>query len=179
MFMMKNWWLLAALLAGSVATRADESAVAKLPEAIRAPAGEVVVLRAHATGFQVYTCAKSDSGQAQWTLKAPDAVLHDKKGQAIGQHFAGPTWKHHDGSEVVGKLVARADAPDKGSIAWLLLTATSHSGQGVFSDVTSIQRVHTKGGEAPSGDSCSAANQGAETKVRYSADYYFYAPPRH
>jgi hypothetical protein len=176
---MKNLWLMGSLLACSAAIGPAESADAQLPDAIKPPAGEVVVLRAHATGFQIYTCAKSDTGQPQWTLKAPDAVLHDKKGKAIGRHFAGPTWKNDDGSEVVAKVAAKTDAPEKGSIPWLLLSATSHSGQGAFTNVTSIQRVHTKGGQAPSADSCSAANQGAETKVRYSADYYFYAPSKH
>jgi hypothetical protein len=166
---------IALLLAGSsVATYgAGES---KVPEAIQVPAGQHLVLEAHARGFQVYACGKSENGQAQWTLKAPDAVLLDSKGQTIGHHFAGPTWKHTDGSEVVGTLVSRMDAPDHRSIAWLLLSAASHSGQGAFSKITSIQRIHTKGGQAPSGESCGATNLGAETRVRYSADYLFYAP---
>jgi ThiF family protein/uncharacterized protein DUF3455 len=48
-------------------------------------------------------------------------------------HFAGPTWKHVDGSEVTGKVLAKQDAPKPDAIPWLLLTATSHTGQGVFS----------------------------------------------
>jgi Protein of unknown function (DUF3455) len=177
--MMKNLWSLGTLLICPFVTQAAEPGGGQVPDTIKAPAGEVIVLRAHATGFQVYTCGKSDSGQSQWTLKAPDAVLHDRKGRTIGTHFAGPTWKHSDGSEVAGKVVSRADAPEKAAIPWLLLSATSHSGQGVLSDVSSIQRLHTKGGQAPAADSCSTANQGAESKVRYSADYYFYAPSKH
>jgi hypothetical protein len=174
--MMKRLGSGAALAVLLFAAHADESATGQIPEAIRAPAGEVIVLRAHATGFQVYTCSKSEGGQSLWTLKAPEAILRDRKGKAIGHHFAGPTWKDdHDGSEVVGKVVSRADAPDKSSIPWLLLSATSYSGQGLFSHIMSIQRVHTKGGQAPAANSCSAANQGAESRIRYSADYYFYA----
>ena len=92
----------------------------------------------------------------------------------IGRHFAGPTWRLNDGSEVTGKAAARVDSPDAGSIPWLLLTVTGHSGEGALSRVTDIQRIHTKGGVAPTG----ACTQGAETKSSYTADYYFYAPPR-
>jgi hypothetical protein len=93
----------------------------------------------------------------------------------IAKHYAGPTWKHHDGSEVVGKVAARLDSPDANSIPWLLLTAASHSGSGVFATVTSIQRLHTKGGQPPQ-SGCDDSHRDAETKSAYSADYYFYAP---
>jgi hypothetical protein len=109
-------------------------------------------------------------------LKAPEAELHDQQGAVIGRHFAGPTWKDNDGSEVTGKAVARLDAPDADSIPWLLVTATGHSGSGVLSRVTSMQRIHTKGGVAPAAAECDAAKQNAEAKSAYSADYYFYAP---
>ena len=124
-------------------------------------------------------CGAGEGAQPQWTLKAPDAVLHDKKGTAIGHHFDGPTWKHIDGSEVLGKAVARADSPDKSSIPWLLVSVTRHEGKGILAGVTSIQRLHTRGGQTPPGESCTAARQGAEARVRYSADYYFYAPSKH
>ncbi len=94
----------------------------------------------------------------------------------IGSHYAGPTWKYKDGSTVTGKAAARVDSPDPGSIPWLLVTATGHSGDGVFSRITSIQRVNTKGGVAPTADTCDAAKQGTENKSSYTADYYFYAP---
>jgi hypothetical protein len=108
---------------------------------------------------------------------APEAELFDTKGSAIGKHFAGPTWKHSDGSEVIGKVVAKADSPDASAIPWLLLAAASHSGNGVFASVTSIQRIHTQGGQAPS-TGCDDAHRGAKTKSAYSADYFFYAPTR-
>jgi len=37
-----------------------------------------------------------------------------------------------------------------------------------------IQRLHTVGGNAPS-DGCSQASAGAEVRVTYSAEYWFYA----
>lgn len=148
----------------------------EVPDNLKAPAGEEIVLQVHATGSQIYVCQASADQKFSWTLKAPDAKLIDASGKEVGTHYAGPTWKHADGSEVVGKVVSRADAPETGAIPWLLLTATGHNGSGVLSGVTSIQRIHTKGGNPPV--VCDEAYKGAEAKVRYSADYYFYAPGR-
>lgn len=107
-------------------------------------------------------------------LKAPEAFLYDDQGNVLGKHFGGPTWKHTDGSEICAKLAAKVDAPDAGAIPWLLLTVTDHSGNGAFSRVTSIQRIHTVGGLAPS-SGCSGENLEKESKSSYTADYYFYA----
>ncbi|HEY6252711.1 MAG TPA: DUF3455 domain-containing protein [Candidatus Angelobacter sp.] len=148
----------------------------EVPDNLKAPAGEEIVLQAHATGSQIYVCQASADQKFSWTLKAPEAKLTDANGKVVGTHYAGPTWKHTDGSEVAGKVVNRADAPEPGSIPWLLLTATTHSGTGALSGVTTIQRIHTKGGQPPAG--CDEAHRGNEIKVPYSADYYFYAPGR-
>jgi len=149
-----------------------------VPDKIKAPADEQVVLQAHASGSQIYTCQQAADGKYAWTLKAPDAELRDEKGQVVGKHYAGPTWKHNDGSEVTGKAVARADSPDADSIPWLLVTATGHSGEGALSRVSGIQRIHTHGGQPPSPTDCNAAKQNAEAKSSYTADYYFFAPAK-
>jgi hypothetical protein len=147
----------------------------EVPEKLTAPASEDVILQAHASGSQVYVCQAGSDQKLAWVLKGPEADLFNSDGAAIGKHFAGPTWKHTDGSAVVGKVLARQDAPDADTIPWLLLTATNHSGSGTFAAVTSIQRIHTKGGLPPS-SGCDASHRDAETKIPYSADYYFYAP---
>ena len=148
------------------------------PDEIKVPAGEKLVLKAHATGFQIYTCKAAGDRPAQWELKAPEADLHDGNGTVIVHHFAGPTWKHKDGSEVTGKASAHVDSPDASSIPWLLVSATGHTGEGVFSKVSSIQRINTRGGKPPAGAECTAANNGAESKSSYAADYYFYRPAK-
>jgi len=148
-----------------------------VPDAIQAPAGEEVVLLAHATGSQIYACQAAADGKFSWTLKAPEADLHDRKDKVIGQHSAGPSWKLKDGSEVTGKAVAHVDSLDGESIPWLLVKVVSHSGNGQLASVTTIQRVHTHGGQPPA-DGCDAAHRDAETKSTYSADYYFYAPAK-
>jgi hypothetical protein len=148
-----------------------------VPEKLAAPATEKLILQAHATGDQIYVCKPGPDPDQKlaWILKAPDAQLFDAQNKLIAKHYAGPTWKHNDGSEVVGKVAARLESPGADSIPWLLLTAASHSGAGVFSSVTSIQRLHTKGGQPPQ-SGCDESHRNAETKSAYSADYYFYAP---
>jgi hypothetical protein len=136
------------------------------------PDGESQVAEAHAQGFQVYSC-KEDRGAYKWALLGPDAELFDNAGKKIGRHFAGPTWEWADLSQVTGKMMASVPSPDADSIPWLLLNATGHSGEGVFAKVLHIQRLNTKGGKAPA-TGCDAAHAGQESRVAYTADYFFF-----
>ena len=142
-----------------------------VPDELKPPPGEELVVHALASGDQIYTCDGS-----KWTLSGPDAKLSDEAGRETGSHFAGPTWQWSDGSRVTGKPVANA-TPDPESIPWLLLTATGHEGNGVMKTVSSIQRLHTKGGKAPT-SGCSASRKDDKVRIHYTADYYFYAPRR-
>jgi Protein of unknown function (DUF3455) len=149
----------------------------EVPDAIKVRPGEKVLLRARASGVQIYVCEKSPDGKPEWTLKAPEAELLDDEGAVIGHHSAGPSWKHRDGSAVTGRATARADAADRDSIPWLLIAATAHTGKGVFAHVTSVQRINTHGGQPPAPSSCTASGTGRkvkEARVPYRADYYFY-----
>lgn len=149
--------------------------IASVPENLRTPATEVLSLVTEATGVQIYECSagKEGSTRFEWIFKAPEADLFDKAGNKIGRHYAGPTWESNDGSKVVGDVKARDAGPDPNAIPWLLLSAKSTSGTGVFSQVKSIQRVHTVGGKAPT-EACSQAQSGKVTRVGYKAKYYFY-----
>jgi len=148
----------------------------EVPETLQAPAGEEVVLGAHAKGVQIYVCQAGADQKPAWGLKGPEAELKDAGGKTVVHHFAGPTWKHEDGSEVTGKVVAKQDAPKGDAIPWLLLAAATHTGEGVFSKVTSIQRIHTEGGLPPAATTCDSSANGREARSNYAADYYFYAP---
>jgi hypothetical protein len=158
-------------------TLLESSSVQKptVPDSIQAPAGEELILIVRATGFQIYVCRPGAAGKPAWTLKAPDAELFDAQGKSIGKHFGGPTWQLTDGSQVTGKMAAKADAPDPKAISWLLVTVTGHAGSGKLSSVTSIQRVNTAGGLAPTAQECTAQSAEVEFKSSYSADYHFYA----
>jgi len=146
-----------------------------VPENLRTPATEVLSLETEATGVQIYECnaSKDESTRFEWIFKAPEADLFDKAGNKIGKHYAGPTWESNDGSTVVGEVKARDNGPDPDAIPWLLLSAKSTSGTGVFSRVKSVQRLYTVGGRAPT-DVCSQAQAGKVTRVGYKAKYYFY-----
>jgi hypothetical protein len=149
-----------------------------VPDAIAVPAGIEPVLFVRAKGSQTYTCQAGADGKFSWTLKGPEAELKDRKEKVIGQHSAGPSWKLKDGSEVTGKAVAHVDSLDPDSIPWLLVNVESHTGKaGLLTNVTTIQRVHTHGGE-PGNEACDEPHKGAETKSDYTADYYFYAPAK-
>jgi hypothetical protein len=148
----------------------------EVPDTIKAAPAEAVVLRAHASGVQIYTCGHNEMGAAQWVLKGPDAVLRDGSGLIIGQHSLGPSWKYKDGSSVTGKAVAHIDALDPAAVPWLKIQVTAHDGQGLLEHVSTVQRVRTRGGQPPEAARCTPANQNEETSVPYTADYYFYAP---
>ena len=154
-----------------------------VPDAIAVPTGLEPVLFVRAKGSQVYTCQADAEGKFTWTLKGPEAELKDRKDKVIGQHSADqalklPTWKLKDGSEVTGKAAAHIDSLDPDSIPWLLVSVESHAGKnGLLTNVTTIQRVHTHGGK-PGNDVCDESHKGAETKSDYTADYYFYAPAK-
>src|SRR6185312_7662039 len=134
----------ATLASGQALPRPD------VPEKLAAPPNEQVVLSAHATGSQIYVCKAGSDGKPSWSLKAPEAELRDSQGAVIGRHSAGPAWKYKDGSEITAKSVERLNAPESASIQWLLLTVIDHSGKkGVFTHVTSVQRINTQGGLPP------------------------------
>jgi hypothetical protein len=164
-------------LAGCAAAPAPDTA--DIPAPLQVPATEVLKRRTHGAGVQIYRCqaAKDDAARFDWLLKEPQAELFDEGGKKIGKHYAGPTWEASDGSKVTGEVVARAGSPDTNAIAWLLLRAKSTSGEGIFSAVRFIQRLHTGGGNAPAGG-CDQAAAGSEVRVAYSADYWFYIAKR-
>jgi hypothetical protein len=146
-----------------------------IPAPLRVSTNAVVRQQTHAEGVQIYRCRadKDDAARFVWLLKEPEADLFDHAGKKIGKHYAGPTWEAKDGSKVTGEVVARADSPDPNAVAWLLLSAKSTSGEGLFKGVRFIQRLHTVGGNAPS-DGCDHASAGREVRVSYSAEYWFY-----
>jgi len=148
----------------------------EVPDSLKAPTGEEVILSAHATGVQIYVCQAESEQKTAWILKAPEADLTDSSGKIVIHHSAGPSWKYVDGSVVTGKMVAKQDAPQPGAIPWLLVAAASHTGDGMMARVTTIQRIHTAGGLPPKATDCTLSANGQERQSAYSADYYFYAP---
>jgi hypothetical protein len=144
---------------------------------IEAPAGARTILTAKGEGVQIYSCMAVQD-ETKWILKGPDAKLLDAGGEQIGTHFAGPTWKLSDGSQVLGELVASQASPDADSVPWLLLRAKAGSSTGRLAEVTFIRRTDTHGGVPVAKDCQKPGDVGKSVQVRYSATYTFYADQR-
>jgi hypothetical protein len=111
----------------------------------------------------------------KWVLSGPDAKLLDATGKMIGSHFAGPTWKLLDGSQVQGELVASQPAPEANSVAWLLLRAKAGTATGTLANVEFIRRTETHGGVADASQCKSSQDAGKTVQIPYMATYTFYA----
>lgn len=169
-------WL-AVFMAGCSSDSSMRVSVPIVPEALKVALSETLSFAAEAKGVQIYECRarKDDASKFEWVFKAPEADLFDRQGKRIGRHYVGPTWEAIDGSKVVGEVKAREPSPDANAVPWLLLVARKHEGNGVFTRVTSIQRLETVGGKAPA-QGCDQSSQGNEVRVPYTAVYYFYTP---
>ncbi|WIY02511.1 DUF3455 domain-containing protein [Amycolatopsis mongoliensis] len=152
-----------ALVLGGAATASASPAAPKVPDAIKVPAGNHALATYAAEGVQIYGCTAG-----AWMLIQPAAVL-SKHGKPVALHSKGPVWTSIVDGSTVG-AAAVANAPRDGAIPELLLKANLNTGDGVFGKVTYVQRLNTRGGVAPAG-SCT---DGAQTAVRYSADYAFW-----
>src|SRR2546421_101265 len=138
----------ASLAAGT----ASAAPPANVPPQLAVPSGQVLLLKALASGVQNYVCSEGKSG-LEWSFKGPQAELTDEAGRAIGKHYAGPTWEASDGSKVAGRLAASVDSASRDAIPQLLLVSTQNTGNGVFANVKTIQRLNTTGGLSPK-ESC-------------------------
>ena len=161
---LKNAALALLMLSGSLASA---RAADPLPEAIAAP-GQTVVVTLHAEGAQVYECKAGADGKPIWSFREPIATLL-ADGKTVGRHYAGPNWDYSDGSGVAAKVAANAPGTTANDIPWLKLEATAHRGSGILADVTTVQRINTKGGKRDG--ACETV--GSFLNVPYSADYVF------
>ena len=167
---------LALIAAGlSACVSINPGAAPDVPVALQVPVGQRVAMRLQGEGEQLYSCRADarDPSAFAWAFVAPQAALRDVTGKVVGRHYGGPTWESTDGSKVQGTVVAQEAAPDPQAIAWLLLRATTNSGSGMFARVTSIQRLHTKGGKPPA-QPCGAAQLNQQIGTAYTAEYVFY-----
>ena len=138
-----------------------------LPGSIAA-SGESVVLSVHAEGAQVYECKAGSDGKLAWSFREPIATLLSD-GKTVGRHYAGPNWEHADGSAVAAKTGGNAPGATAADIPWLKLEVTAHRGSGVFTPVTTVQRINTHGGKLDG--ACDKA--GEFRSAPYSAEYVF------
>jgi hypothetical protein len=170
-----------ALLGLLLPAGAQELERPKVPASLMAKEWEELILIAHATGAQTYTCAATTNGKYGWALKVGEEELRDEKGSTVGSYHEdglGPSWKHRDGSEVSGKTIRNSGAKEPNALPWSVWSGKGHAGNGILSRVTTIQRIHTTGGALPPNGDCDGARRGTDVRVPSSADYYFYATPQ-
>jgi Protein of unknown function (DUF3455) len=163
-------------LANAVAAGAQPPAA---PLALRPSAHETLAFSAAANGKQLYVCtlSKHETTRFEWVLVGPQAELTDERGRHFGRHVEGPQWLADDGSTIVGTVKASADAPTSDALPWLLLSTRSIGATGRLSDVTSVQRLNTQGGQAPDAIGCTEQAEGDTMGVDYRAQYHFYRNP--
>ncbi|MEO8059993.1 MAG: DUF3455 domain-containing protein [Burkholderiales bacterium] len=147
---------------------------AALPEPVRVPAGQKVMMSTTGVGEITYECRekKDMAGAHEWAFVAPVATLYSGDKKAVGKYYGGPTWEANDGSKVTGKQAGVAPGAP-GNIALQLVKAEPAMGAGAMTGVSYIQRVNTKGGVAPA-MACDAMSKGKRQQVAYEADYVFY-----
>jgi Protein of unknown function (DUF3455) len=145
-------------------------------DALQVSAEHQVIFHVYAEGFQIYGWTGG-----RWALMGPEAVLFaDAEGtDAVGIHYAGPTWESVSGSKVIGQVIGRCTV-DVNDIDWLLLKSVPNDEpddkeRGIFHRVTRIQRVNTVGGLAPTDDGDFV---GEMVSVPYTAEYFFYRAHR-
>jgi Protein of unknown function (DUF3455) len=162
---MIRFWLLVVMLCSAPIW--GDGTRAQMPPTLAAP-GEAAVATIHAEGAQIYECKADSGGKITWLFREPVATLL-LNGKTIGRHYAGPTWELTDGSAVTGKAVSNAPGATTADIPWLKLDVVDHRGNGLLSNVTTVQRINTRGGVAQS----TCDQLGSFLSVPYSADYSF------
>lgn len=143
-------------------------APAQVPSAIAASGDTKMAAILHAEGVQLYECMLGADRKLAWQFREPIATLISD-GITVGRHYAGPHWEHTDGSIVQAKVKASSPGGTSNDIPWLKLDVTTQRGNGVFSKVTTVQRINTRGGAAQG--PCDEA--GGLRSIPYSADYIF------
>jgi hypothetical protein len=154
-------------LAGSLGASAAFAQASQVPAAVAVP-GATTLATFQGVGAQVYECKAGSDGKLAWVFREPIASLIDN-GKTVGRHYAGPTWEDIDGSIVTAKASGNSPGATSSDIPWLKLDVLTHKGHGLFSKVTTIQRLNTQGGTLTG--SCDKA--GDFKSVAYSATYVF------
>ena len=174
--LISSW--LAIFLAGCEPNSSAKLSAPLVADTLKVPSTDALAFVATAKGVQIYECRanKDNPNDYEWVLKAPEADLFDMHGKKIVHHYGGPTWESSDGSKVIGEVKSSEPSTEANAIPWLLLSAKTHEGHGIFSKVNSIQRLETRGGKAPS-EGCDQSAMGRQLQVPYTVMYYFYAVP--
>ena len=152
---------------------------APIPDSLKVPEGNSLVLQTFARGVQIYEVKRNatDPNVFAWVNIAPSATLYNNPNltNPVINHFAGPSWQFIKGPEKGETVVAKklqGVTPDATAIQWLLLKAVD-SLSTPNNKITFVQRICTVGGLAPT-TGADATHLGALDSVPYTASYLFY-----
>ncbi len=144
--------------------------------ALRPGSGEVPAFALRANGVQVYHCSPlpSDPNVFTWVLTAPEATLYDGN-RSVASWTSPNEFDALNDRSSVSAIVRTMQSASRDDMPWALLHAIPAGDSGIFSGVTSIQRVNTQGG-APPPSGCDVDHVGEEARSPFTADLYFYKP---
>lgn len=144
-----------------------------VPEKLKTPQGETF-LTLEARGYQIFRC-KSDTKGTYWKFERPAANLYDSLGQKVAT-LEGPmsAFEYKDGSRIIAAHITAwvQTATPQQDIPNALMQAISDPGDGMFNNVTYIQRLKSKGGKPSKG--CSPDEIGHIIKIPFTAEYVFW-----
>ena len=174
------------LLALAIAALVGMPALAALPAPsglsaqLRAGANEEPAFMLSGSGVHIYECrvmandatVNAATNTFAWSFVAPDATLFEGSRSVARLSSPNLIESTSDRGGVSG-LVRATQQAGGDNLPWTAMQARPVGDSGQFAGVTSIQRVNTRGGMAPA-NGCNADTAGSETRVAYSADYYFY-----
>jgi len=168
----RSLFLAAALAALPAAAALSEPA--GLGAGLRAPGNEAPAFVLSGNGVYIYQCRQSflDPNAYEWAFVAPDATLYEGTRSTARHTVVGLYESLSDRTSVSGVVLA-SQAVGPANLPWVLIRAQPIGEGGMFTGVSSFQRVNTNGGAAPT-TGCGPDTTGQEARVAYSADYYFY-----
>src|SRR5687767_8238948 len=121
-----------------------------LGAAIRATADEEPVFMLSASGAHIYHCkaTPNDPNAFAWYFTAPDATLLEGS-RTVATHKTVNLWESTSDRSSVSGVVRSSQSAGANNLPWTLYRAQAIGTSGMFAGVTSIQRVNTSGGAAP------------------------------
>jgi hypothetical protein len=147
-----------------------------VPPPLAVGPGAKLVFMLHEEGTNTYSCyyRPGSYNAPTWGLDSTDAQLFDASGAPRGTRNAAPVWDADDGSSVQATHSVSLAAPVAGALAWTRYETFSFGVFGIFTGVSEVQEVNTKGGYLPPPSDCGV---GVAQTVPFSADLYFYVSP--
>jgi|SRR5215472_3395354 len=143
-----------------------------VPDNLKAPAGEEVILVGHATRVQIYVCQAGMNPHFAWVFKVPEADLTDSsgKGSSNTSRDRREAYRRKRGGGESGCETRRAQARRDSLVA---ANGDEPHRTRRFEPRDEHPAHPMEGGVAPEANTCDASTNGKDSRSANSADYYF------